>query len=118
MAHLRRAHAPENRAAAFRGNQLPRRAEQTLRLDLDRDFGRFGIGATLVAEGRKFDDLANTREIDSYATVDLRGSMTFARDWTVQLRLENVFDEDYETASYFNQPGRGAYLTLRYRPNR
>jgi vitamin B12 transporter len=107
---------PENRAAAFRGNQLPRRAEQTFRIDLDRDFERFSVGATLVAEGRKFDDLSNTRVIDSYATVDLRGSMIIARHWTVQLRVENLFDEDYETASFFNQPGRGAYLTVRYRP--
>jgi vitamin B12 transporter len=30
--------------------------------------------------------------------------------------MENLFDADYETAAYYNQPGRGFYLTLRYEP--
>jgi vitamin B12 transporter len=109
---------PENRAAGFEGNQLPRRAEETLRIDLDRDFGRFSAGASLIAEGRKYDDLANTREIDGYATLDLRGAMTFGNGWKVQLRIENLFDEGYETASFFNQSERSAYLTFRYSPKR
>ncbi|HEY9038013.1 MAG TPA: TonB-dependent receptor [Roseovarius sp.] len=29
------------------------------------------------------------------------------------LRLENIFDEDYETAGGYNQPGRAAYVGLR-----
>ncbi len=107
---------PENRSAGLDGNQLPRRAEETLRVDLDRDFGRFSAGATLIAEGRKYDDLANTREIDAYATVDVRGAMRFGDDWQLQLRIVNLFDEAYETASFFNQSERAAYLTLRYTP--
>ena len=31
----------------------------------------------------------------------------------VYLRVENLFDEDYETAGGFNQPGRGVYLGVR-----
>lgn len=109
---------PENRSAAFDGNDLPRRAGESVRIDLDRDFGRFSAGATVVAEGRKYDDLANDRVIDSYATVDLRGAVRFGKGWRVELKIENLFDEDYETASFFNQAGRGAYFTLRYEPKR
>jgi vitamin B12 transporter len=30
--------------------------------------------------------------------------------------LNNVFDKRYETAQFYNQPGRNYMLTLRYRP--
>ncbi len=108
----------ENRSGGFRGNDLVRRAGEVLRLDADREFGRFSVGATLLAEGASYDDIANTRRIDSYAVVDLRGGVELSPGWLLQARIENLFDEDYETASFFNQPGRSGYLTLRYSPER
>lgn len=108
---------PENRAkGANDGNVLPRRARQSLRLDADRDFGRYRLGATLLAAGKRYDDLANTRELGGYTTIDLRAEYALAKDWRVQARVENLPDKDYETAAFFNQPGRSLYLTLRYQP--
>lgn len=108
---------PENRASGTnRGNVLPRRAEQALRLDLDRRIGKYRLGATLFAEGRRFDDLANTRAMRGYATVDLRAEYAFAKAWRAQARIENLLDKDYETAAFFNQPGRSYFVTLRYQP--
>ncbi|GJL82502.1 MAG: TonB-dependent receptor [marine bacterium B5-7] len=109
---------PESRAAATRGNQLPRRAKESLRIDADRDYGRYSAGATVHAEGRKYDNLGNTLEIDSYITLDLRAAMDIASGWSAELSVVNVFDEDYETAAFYNQPGRSAYLMFRYRPER
>ncbi len=108
---------PQNRSAgANNGNVLPRRARQSFRLDADRDFGRYRLGATVLAAGKRYDDLANTRELAGYATVDLRAEYSMDKDWRLQARVENLFDKDYETAAYFNQPGRSLYLTLRYQP--
>ena len=108
---------PENRSVgANDGNVLPRRARQSLRLDADRDFGRYRLGATLLAAGKRYDDLANTRALGGYATIDLRAELALAKDWRVQARVENLFDKDYQTAAFYNQPGRGLYLTLRYQP--
>jgi vitamin B12 transporter len=107
---------PENQAAGSEGNVLPRRAKRSLRIDLDRDFGRFTAGASLVSEGKKYDDLANTREIDSYVTVAARASITIAKTLQVQLKIDNLFDEEYETASYYPQPERSYFITLRYTP--
>ena len=98
------------------GNLLPQRPEQTFRLDLDRRFGRVGIGGTVFAAGRRFDDLANTVRLAGYALLDLRASFAFTDALSIQARLENVFDEQYETVAYYNQPGRGLYVTLRYEP--
>lgn len=106
----------ENRSAANDGNALPRRARHNARVQLDRAFGAFRFGVTGVAEGARYDDVANTRRLDPYATLDLRGEFAFARDWTLQARLANVFDERYETASFYRQPGREWFVTLRYAP--
>jgi vitamin B12 transporter len=108
---------PVNRSSgAYQGNRLPRRAKQSLRMDLDRSFGRYNLGASLVVEGRRYDDLANTLELDGYVTMDLRAEYLFAKAWRLQARAENLFDENYETAAFYNQPERGLYLTLRYQP--
>ncbi|WP_343854399.1 TonB-dependent vitamin B12 receptor [Rhodanobacter soli] len=98
------------------GRTLPRRPGRTARVDLDRRFGAFGVGATVNAAGRSYDDAANRHPLAGYATTDLRASWHFAPDWQVEARLANVFDRHYETVWYFNQPGRSAFLTLRYSP--
>jgi len=110
---------PENRSDnASDGNLLPRRAEQTFQLDLDRQFERWSIGTTLFVSGRRFDDLANSERLDSYSLVDFRAEYAINTALRLQARLENAFDEDYETAYLYNRPGRAFYLTLRYAPKR
>jgi len=110
---------PENRSnTANQGKVLNRRAEQSLRLDLDRAFGTWNLGGTFRAEGRRYDNLANTTKLDGYGLLDLRAEYRLVKDWQLQAKLENVFDKVYETVASYNQPGRGLYLTLRYQPKK
>ncbi len=110
---------PENRSdGPNRGNDLARRASETARLELDRAFGKFRLGFTGVAEGSRYDNLANTSELGGFATLDVRGEYAFAADWTLQARVANVFDRAYETAAFYNQPGREFFVTLRFAPAR
>ncbi|WP_369959022.1 TonB-dependent vitamin B12 receptor [Pseudomonas benzenivorans] len=106
---------PENRSSgANDGNELARRAKQLFNLDLDRRLGAFSLGASLHAEGQRYDDLANTRELSGFATLDLRGEYRIDPEWRLQARVANLLDADYETAEGFNQPGQALYLTVRY----
>ncbi|HET6806606.1 MAG TPA: TonB-dependent vitamin B12 receptor [Frateuria sp.] len=108
---------PENRdGGANDGHLLPRRPERTARVELDRRFGAFGVGATVLVAGARYDDLANQHRLGGYATTDLRASVAVATGWQLEARLANAFDRHYETVYYFNQPGRSWYLTLRYTP--
>ena len=107
----------------YRDNYLPRRARQSARVDLDRRFElgaarALSFGASVYAAGERYDDLANARRLGGYALTDLRANYAIDAAWSVQLAANNVFDRHYETAAFYNQPGRNYLLTLRYRPIR
>ncbi|MEI2433141.1 TonB-dependent vitamin B12 receptor [Lysobacter yananisis] len=106
----------ENRVGFYRGNDLPRRAKHSARIDLDRAFGKFRVGATAVGYGSRYDDVANSNRLGGYGTFDLRAEYAFTDALSLQARVANVFDREYETVSYYNQPGREWFVTLRYAP--
>jgi vitamin B12 transporter len=99
-----------------RGNILPRRAEQSFRINADRQFGHYMLGATLLVEGQRYDNIANTLKLDSYIKFDLRAEYIINKHWRLQGRIENLFNERYETAAFFNQPGRNFIAMVRYQP--
>ena len=106
---------PRNRSGGDNFDKLlPRRARTTGRIEADYTFDAFGVGATLIGEDRRFDDVANTLEVAGFSTLDLRAEWRVAPAWTLQARAGNVFDRDYETAAYYAQQGRNYSLTLRY----
>jgi len=106
----------ENLVGFNAGKQLPRRARHSARIDLDRAFGDLRVGLTGAGEGARYDDAGNTRRVGGHATLDLRAEIALAPAWTLQGRLANVFDQRYETVSFYNQPGREWFLGVRYAP--
>lgn len=109
---------PRNRTdgSAQFDNWLARRAQNTARLDVDRRFGDFRAGLTANGAGKRYDDAANTVRLGGYGTLDLRLEYALTRDWSVLGRVSNVFDRDYETVAWYNQPGREYRLSVRYQP--
>ena len=106
---------PRNRTDGYNhGNVLARRARDTARIDVDRDFGEFRFGITANGASHRFDDAANSVRLAGYGTLDLRVEYALHRDWTLQARATNVFDRDYETIAWYNQPGREYGLSIRY----
>jgi vitamin B12 transporter len=87
-----------------------------MQIDADRSYGRFSLGASVFAASARFDDLGNFTRLPGYATVDLRFGWTLNADWSLQLSGNNLFDRRYETAAFYNQPGRTWLLGLRYSP--
>ncbi|MES1929191.1 TonB-dependent vitamin B12 receptor [Salinisphaera dokdonensis CL-ES53] len=105
----------ENRNdGANRGNELIRRPEHSVQLDVDREFARVSVGASLFVADSSYEDLANENELDAYQLVDLRTGYRFAKNWQVEAQLNNIFDETYQTSRFFEQPGRRLFVTLRY----
>ena len=98
------------------GHQLARRPARSARIDLDRGFGAWDVGLSAVAESARWDDVANTLRVGGYGTMDARVSWRFAPAWTLQANVVNLFDKDYQTSAYYNQPGREYMLSLRWQP--
>lgn len=108
---------PRNRSSGNNANNLlPRRARKGARIDADRAFGRWQVGASWIAEGGRYDDFNNTLYVGGYATLDLRTALTLSPAWTLQADVRNAIDRRYETAAFYNQPGRELAFSVRWRP--
>ena len=98
------------------GKLLPRRAKEQFTAGADWTQGAWRFGASLLASGERYDDTANLNRLGGYATVDAYADWQLAPAWSVQAKLNNLADRQYETALGYNQPGRALYLTLRWQP--
>ena len=98
------------------GAQLPRRAKQQATMGADWKRGPWTFAGSLLHVGRRFDDTANTTPMGAFTTADVSATWAFARDLSLQLKVNNLADKRYETAYGYNQPGRELYVTLRWAP--
>ena len=95
-------------------SQLLRRPKQKFDTLVERAFGdRLHAGVEFFASGNR-EDLSTT--LPGYALVNLRASYDIAATWSVSLRLENLFDRDYELAHGYNTPGRAGYVQVAWQP--
>ena len=102
--------------SANAGNQLARRPEDSLALVADYVApAGWSVGATVALVSDSFDNAANTRRIPGYVTADIRGSFAITDRIELYGRVTNLFDETYETVSFYGQPGRQAFVGLRAR---
>lgn len=84
------------------GARLPRRADRNLRLDVDRLFQNWSLGASFIAESDRYNDTANTNLLPGYGTVDLRAAWNFSPGWSAKLKVDNVMDHRYTTSGGFD----------------
>jgi vitamin B12 transporter len=108
--------AATNRAPGSNfGRDLPRRPAHTLNGEVTY---AWPIGLTtsvaVVHSGRSFDDAANSVALDSYTVVDLRAAFVFRDNLELYGRLENAFDEEYETIARYGTPGRAMFVGVRH----
>lgn len=101
----------ENRA---NGLKLARRPSQSVNAAIDYKWA-FGLetGATVTHVGDSFDNASNTRRLDGYVLVDLRASYPVTKGFSLYGRIENLFDEQYETIFRYGTPRRAAYAGVR-----
>jgi vitamin B12 transporter len=113
--------SPENRGdrgtAANAGKILPRRAQETFRLDIDKRIADFSAGASFRAEGRRFDDPGNQQRLAGFATLDLRAEYTLLNQLTLQAKVNNLLNKQYQTVKGYNTDDLNVFFTLRYTPD-
>lgn len=106
----------ESDSGASKGKQLTRRPKNMGNLSVTYRWP-VGLSTTVAARhvGRTYNNDANTQVVASYTTVDLRAAYPISETLEVFGRVENAFDEDYQTILNYGTPGRGAFVGLRAR---
>ena len=96
------------------GKRLARRPTQSVNAAIDYHWP-FGLdtGATVTHVGRSFDNATNTRALQGYVVADVRAAYPLTRQVAITARVENLFDEKYETSFRYGTPGRAAYGGIR-----
>ncbi len=98
------------------GKDLARRAGETASADatLTLPSGLNG-GVTMQYVGHSFDNASNTRRLKSYVLTDVRIAYPINQTFEVYGRIENLFDQRYETLYRYGTLGRGAFAGVRAR---
>ncbi|MGC1271437.1 MAG: TonB-dependent receptor [Croceibacterium sp.] len=99
-----------NRETGRRLARRPRHAA-TLTLDWDREPVAFGADLRLVSAS--FDDAFNSVRLPGHAVLDLRGSLQVAENVVLFGRIENTWNERYQTAAGYGTPGRTLHIGAR-----
>jgi vitamin B12 transporter len=102
--------------AVFYGRQLARVPRHLANVEGGFELAS-GLRASVAARysGRSFNSAGTTEVLDDYWLVDLRAQWRLAEALTLQARVENVADKEYQTTSGYNSLGRTVYLGLRSR---
>lgn len=97
------------------GKELARRPKHSATLSADWVSG-FGLslGADLRIVSASFDDAFNSTRLGGYQVADLRGSFDIGSGLEIFARVENAFDEKYQTVSGYATQGRAAFVGVRF----
>ncbi|MFZ1742788.1 MAG: TonB-dependent receptor, partial [Pontixanthobacter sp.] len=107
----------ENRTAgsANLGNDLARRPKHVLTFSADWQTPLAGLtlGGDIRMVGDSFDDAGNFTRLDGYQLMTVRASLPIGEVAELFGRIENITDEQYQTAAGFGTAGRGAFIGAR-----
>ena len=104
----------ENRST---GVGLLRRPEQTLSINLARDFGVLDLTLNLLAQGEHLDidpvSFGNSK-VGGFGVLNVIAGYQLSEDFELRLRIGNLLDKDYQVVDGFNTQDRTAQLSLNY----
>ena len=108
------------------GGEEVRRPEHTASLDAAKQVSdRWRVAGSVIYNGDQFDSdfrnfftngfVTERTELDSYVLVNLSATYDVSEDFEIYIRLENLFDEDYQEVISYATPGRSVYGGVRFR---
>jgi vitamin B12 transporter len=105
------AQSPKN---AETGERLPRRATLHGSMGVAQTIAAFTLRTDVIASDARYDDAANTQRMGGYTVLNLGADWRMRADLTLEARLSNVNNARYALAKDFANPGREAFLGLRW----
>lgn len=99
------------------GQELLRRPNEILSAGISREFDKLNVGLTWLVRGAQKDVdpvTFGTSSVAGNAVFDLVLAYQLLNDLSLQLKIGNLFDKDYQVVDGYNTYGRTALLTTRY----
>ena len=96
---------------------LLRRPEQTLSLNIAREFGSLDIAVNLFAQNEHLDIdplTFGSSKVGGFGVINLIAGYRFSEDLNLRLRVGNLLDKEYQVVDGFNTQDRTAQLSLNY----
>ena len=93
------------------GRPLPRRARHQVRLQTDHTVAGWQLGSAWLWQSERREGSAALR---GGTRLDVQAVRAIATGWSLQLRLLNALDVDFEPARDYRAPGRQAWAGLRW----
>lgn len=102
---------------ANNGKDLARRPRHALTVsgDWTSPLAGLTLGADLRMVGDSYDNASNTRRLDGYPLTTVRASFPLTDKVELYGRVENVFDQSYQTVADYGTWGRSAFVGIRGR---
>ncbi|SDV48007.1 TonB-dependent receptor plug domain-containing protein [Chitinasiproducens palmae] len=110
-AELRASFTIQNPVDESNNRELARRARRFASFAAAMPYGSWRVGGNVVASGERAGS-AYGPSTPGYATVNLNAKYQITRTWSLAVRLDNVFNRDYQTVYGYDAPGRAASVTL------
>ncbi len=95
------------------GTQLSRRARHKANIQASYDWEEISLSGAYKYQGTRFDANSNS-SLSPYNTLDISANYQLSDAWKLQVKVNNIFDEDYETAPGYITPGTEYYLQVSY----
>ncbi len=95
------------------GTRLLRRAEQSATISYTQNIGRHRLGVAVLASGDRED--FGGRTLAGYVIANVTGQLQLGKSWQLNVRIENLFDKEYQTAADYRMQERSGFVELRYR---
>ena len=91
--------------------RLDRRAKNQFGYQFTTKVGEFDLLLSYEYKGKRYD---RGNALDSYQIVDISLAYAISDTLTAKAKLQNLFDEEYETVFDYNPQGRAVHVGLKY----
>lgn len=108
--------AEDQSSAATRGKQLRYRAKHSGVAYFGMQQEQLSGRVELQAVGTRYTNPSNTQRVAGYTLVNLSGSVEVTPELKIGLRVNNLFDEQYESIKDYGTLGTNGLLSLTYTP--
>ena len=96
------------------GKQLARRAKETASWIGTFTQDSWDLSLSMVYQGDRYDDYSNNNKLEAYSLWNLSTNYYVTSNITLSGKVNNLFDEDYQTAKEYLTPERSYYLSASY----